>query len=108
MFNAPPVDGTCSTAYQARKQAQGGLDVATQSLIVEFGGAVSAGTVIRTVARAREELLRSGVRHGLAIATLAMARTRLQASDRPVHLTATRLNKVVQMTPSRVSRNLGC
>ena len=99
MYDATVIDGTCSTAYQARKQAQDGLDLATQALIVEFGAALSAGTVIRTVARAREELLRSGVRHGLAIATAAMARQRLQASAGPVDLDGARNGNAVQVTP---------
>lgn len=97
---------TCSAAYEARKLAQPDLDLATQSLIVEFGGSLSAGTVIRTVARAREELLRSGVRQGLAVATWAMARHRLQASVGPADLASARVGKVAQVTPRRGSRNV--
>jgi hypothetical protein len=83
MIDAERIDDASSTAFHARKQARAGLDSATQALIAEFAEAVPAGTVIRSVARAREELLRSGVRQGLAVATLAMARHRLQASVRP-------------------------
>jgi len=47
------------------------------SLIAEFAGQVPAGTVIRCVARSREQLLGSGVRSGLAAAAESMARLRL-------------------------------
>ena len=80
MLDVMSIDGTCGTAFDARRQAKEGLDSATRSLMVEFAEIVPAGRVIRVVARAREELLRSGVRRGLADATSAMARHRLQAS----------------------------
>jgi len=52
------------------------MDV-TASLIAEFAGRLPAGTVIRCVARAREQLLGSGVRSGLTLAAESMARLRL-------------------------------
>jgi hypothetical protein len=54
------------------------MDAATDALIREFGHLVPATTVIRHVARAREDLLTAGVRGGLANAAEAMARARLQ------------------------------
>ena len=80
MVDVKLIDGTCCTAFEARRHAKEGLDSATRSLMVEFAEIVPAGTVLRVVARAREDLLRSGVRQGLASATYAMARHRLQAS----------------------------
>jgi hypothetical protein len=50
----------------------------TEGLIQEFHPRLSAGHVITTVARCRHELVRAGLRHGLATATEAMARARLQ------------------------------
>lgn len=56
-------------------------------LIAEFSHALPAGTVIRQVSRAREELLVAGVRAGLVAATETMARHRLVALV-PPHATA--------------------
>jgi len=53
------------------------LQRVTDTLIAEFAGQLPAGTVIRCVAQARVQLLRSGVRSGLAVAAEAMARLRL-------------------------------
>ena len=53
----------------------------TETLIREFEPSLSAGTVITTVQSCRIELLRTGVRRGLAIATEAMARSRLQGAS---------------------------
>ena len=50
----------------------------TETLIREFQPSLSAESVITTVLRCRNELLRTGVRRGLAIAAEAMARSRLQ------------------------------
>ena len=50
----------------------------TETLIREFEPSLSARTVITTVRRCRNELMRTGVRRGLAIAAEAMARARLQ------------------------------
>ena len=52
----------------------------TETLIHEFQPSLSAGTVIATVLSCRTELMRIGVRRGLAIAAEAMARSRLQAT----------------------------
>jgi hypothetical protein len=47
------------------------------ALTYEFSGRVAAGTVIRTVAEAREGLLAAGVREGLVLSVESMARARL-------------------------------
>ena len=52
----------------------------TETLICEFQASLSAGTVITTVVSCRDELVRTGVRQGLAIAAEAMARSRLQGT----------------------------
>lgn len=52
------------------------LDV-TEDLVTAFPD-VPAGSVIRCVARCRDELLAMGVRDGLGIATMAMAGRRLE------------------------------
>jgi len=52
----------------------------TETLIREFQPSLSAGTVITTVVNCRNELLRTGVRRGLAIAAEAMARSRLRGT----------------------------
>jgi hypothetical protein len=56
----------------------------TTSLLAEVAGLLPAGTVIRCVARAREQLLGAGVRAGLAVAVESMARLRL-AERLPTH-----------------------
>src|SRR4051794_10488703 len=53
----------------------------TETLIREFRPSLSADTVITTVRSCRHELMRAGVRRGLAIAAEAMARTRLSRYD---------------------------
>jgi hypothetical protein len=45
----------------------------TTSLLAEVAGLLPAGTVIRCVARAREQLLGAGVRAGLAVAVESLA-----------------------------------
>jgi hypothetical protein len=50
----------------------------TETLIREFQPSLSAGTVIATVVSCRNQLVRTGVQRGLAIAAEAMARARLQ------------------------------
>jgi hypothetical protein len=50
----------------------------TETLVREFQPSLSAGTVITTVLSCRNQLMRTGVRRGLAIAAEAMARARLQ------------------------------
>ena len=52
----------------------------TEGLIAEFSGLVTAGSVMRCIARCREQLRRSGVRHGLVPATQAAARVKLTAA----------------------------
>jgi hypothetical protein len=47
-------------------------------LIAEFSGELPPGTVLRALARAREQLLAEGVRSGLAPAAEALARSRLR------------------------------
>jgi hypothetical protein len=49
----------------------------TETLVREFQASMPAGTVITTVVSCRNELMRTGVRQGLAIAAEAMARSRL-------------------------------
>lgn len=66
------------TTFQARRSAHGDLVALGTLLAVEFSGRVSAGTVIRVVARTREQLLAAGVRAGLVIAVESMARAQLE------------------------------
>jgi hypothetical protein len=54
----------------------------TEILVREFGPGLPAPTVISTVERCRDELVRTGVRRGLAIAAEAMARSRLLVTSR--------------------------
>jgi hypothetical protein len=55
------------------------LETATAQLIRELKDSVPAGMVMATVARCRGELIRAGVRDGLARRAEAMARKRLSA-----------------------------
>ena len=64
--------------HLARHRARVEMQAATDTLIREFGHLVSAATVVRQLARAREDRLVAGVRNGLAHAAEAMARARLQ------------------------------
>lgn len=64
-------------AVEARSTARQELREVTNTLIAEYSGRLPAGTVIRCVARAREQLLRSGVRAGLPVAVEFSARIRL-------------------------------
>jgi len=52
----------------------------TEGLIGEFAGLVTAGSVMRCIARCRKQLHRSGVRDGLVPATEAAARAKLAAA----------------------------
>jgi hypothetical protein len=52
-------------------------------LVDDYRGYVPAATVIRCAVRCRDELLRAGVRAGLAAAVEAMARLRLDDGWRP-------------------------
>jgi hypothetical protein len=56
------------------------LVAGTETLIREFQASLPAGTVITTLVSCRDELVRTGVRQGLAIAAEAMARSRLQGT----------------------------
>jgi hypothetical protein len=49
----------------------------TERLVAEFAGIVPAATVIGYVARCREHLLQTGVRHGLVAATEGAVRVQL-------------------------------
>ena len=64
---------------ETRRSARTDLHQVTHSLIGEFLGRLPPGTVIRQIARAREQLIGVGVRAGLVPAVEAMARTRLCA-----------------------------
>lgn len=66
------------SGLQARRSAEHDLVTVTDALIAEFAGVLPAGTVIRQVGQAREQLLAAGVRAGLAVAAETMARTRLR------------------------------
>jgi hypothetical protein len=54
------------------------LPIRTQALVREFHPILTADDVITTMAGCRQELIRSGLRHGLPTATEAMTRARLQ------------------------------
>lgn len=69
------------TRYEARRAALHDLMAVSEALITEFADALPAGTVIRHIALAREQLLSAGVRAGLATAAEAMARLRLAAAS---------------------------
>jgi hypothetical protein len=72
------MDGSDVTgAVELRWHPRQEIREVTRSLVAEFAGLVPAGTVIRCVARAWEQLLRSGVRAGLAAAAESSARLRL-------------------------------
>ena len=73
-----------AAVHVARREAHGELQAVTGGLIAEFAGHVPAGTVIAHVARAREQLLSTGMRSGLVPATESMARARLRQLL-PVH-----------------------
>jgi len=65
------------TGFEVRRATHGDLMELSVSLAAEFSGLVPAGTVIGTVAEARERLLAMGVRAGLVVAVASMARARL-------------------------------
>ena len=77
---------TSITTFEVRQSVHAELVAVTDTLIAEHSGQVPAGTVIRCVAQAREQLLRAGVRAGLAIAVESMARTRLRGIGQPHRL----------------------
>ncbi|MCW2622840.1 MAG: hypothetical protein JWL64_2442 [Frankiales bacterium] len=59
-------------------QHQEALRELSTGLVDEYSAELSAGTVLRCVARCRDELLLIGVRDGLVEAVEAMARSRLR------------------------------
>lgn len=61
-------------SFEARLAAREALYVVTLDLVAEFAH-LPAGTVIGLVGRAREDLLRAGVRDGLVDATESLARS---------------------------------
>lgn len=72
-------DMSRTRGQDARQATHRELDEVSAGLIAEFADRVLAGTVLRCVAQAREELARAGVSAGLAVAAEAMARIRLAA-----------------------------
>ncbi|WP_448624951.1 hypothetical protein [Geodermatophilus sp. URMC 64] len=72
--------GQAATVVAERKA----LLARTESLVREFHPALPAGAVIRAVTHCRAELLRAGVRRGLASATEARVRVQLGAARRPL------------------------
>ena len=78
------IDNPSATVHGARRAAHGELQAVSSRLIAEFAGQLPAGTVIGQVARAREQLLTSGLTSGLAAAAEALARARL-SQLLPVH-----------------------
>jgi hypothetical protein len=79
----------------------------TATLVREFEPSLSAGTVVTTVRRCRNELVRTGVRRGLAIAAEAMARSRLRATTELNQLkTGKDLADRRQAGPAHVDREL--
>ena len=81
---APGTDTTELTGFEVRQSAHAELVALTESLIAEYSGRIPAGTVIRCVAQAREQLLRAGVRAGLAAAVESMTHIRLRTIG-PAH-----------------------
>ena len=59
----------------------------TDRLVAEFHGVFTPGAVVSAVARCRERLLVSGVRHGIVPATEAAVRAQL-AHSVPAHTPA--------------------
>ena len=66
------------SSFEARQEMREQLRSVTASLIAEFAGEVPAGAVIRCVARARHDLLSSGIHTGVPAAAEAIARLRLR------------------------------
>ena len=67
------------TGFEVRRSTREPLIALSVSLAHEFSDRVPAGTVIRSVAQAREALLAVGVRAGLVVAVESMTRARLHA-----------------------------
>ena len=62
---------------QLRRVRRAAMVAMTERIIADYAGGIPAGSVMRTVARCEEALLRTGVRHGLVPAAEAMARVEL-------------------------------
>lgn len=69
-------------AFEARHATRDALHDITTRLVAEFHH-LPPGAVMGYVARAREDLLRAGVRDGLAPAAESMARARLARALAP-------------------------
>jgi hypothetical protein len=70
---------TPTAGFEVRRSTRDPLIALSVSLADEFSDRVPAGTVIRSVAQAREGLLAAGVRAGLVVAVESMTRARLYA-----------------------------
>lgn len=66
-----------ASSFAARGSVRQELTMVTDELIAEFAGSLPAGTVIRHVGQAREQLLAAGTWSDLPVAVATMARTRL-------------------------------
>jgi hypothetical protein len=67
-----------SRSVKAHRSANDSYTALTSRLVSEYRGILPPGTVMRCVARCREQLRRAGVRAGLEHAVEAMARYRLR------------------------------
>ena len=78
--------------FEIRRSTHDEMLAMSQALTDEFSGRVAAGTVIRTVAEAREGLLAAGVREGLVLSVESMARARLgrRLADAPTSTATSR------------------
>lgn len=70
-------DVTQAPAHTARRAARAELSDVAAALLAEFSASIPAGTIIRQLALAREHVLSTGVRVGLADAAEAITRVRL-------------------------------
>ncbi len=68
----------------ARQQTREQMREVSERLVAEFAAVVPADRVLSCIATAREELMRSGIRTGLAAATEASVRLRLSQTS-PAH-----------------------
>lgn len=79
-------------SFETRRSTHDDLLALSLAMTDEFSGRVPAGTVIRTVAVARERLLAAGVRDGLVVSVESMARALLGrlTAGAPTHSAAIR------------------
>jgi hypothetical protein len=75
---------------EARAASRPAVDRVVRTLIAEYAGRCPAGVVLGEVFRAREMLLAHGVRAGLAEATAAAARLRVERHLAPAQPTVER------------------